>query len=149
VLVLLFDSSGIVQMEFIWGGETMNKHAIRRSSAVYTIQFVLSILSFDAGRTACCYTTFLTSLCACSRGVGKIQVTIFPHPPCSADLTPCNFMFFPCLKDKLNWRWFQWVEKIINATSFPAAFPTTTNLHRGQRQLFWGRMWVCVSVCIL
>jgi hypothetical protein len=32
---------------------------------------------------------------------------------------------------------------------FSAAIPTLADLHSGKRQLFWGRMWICVSVCIL
>jgi hypothetical protein len=29
---------------------------------------------------------------------------------------------------------------------FPAAIPTLADLHSGQQQLFWGRIWICVSV---
>jgi hypothetical protein len=36
--------------------------------------------------------------------------------------------------------------KYISAV-FPAAIPTLADLHSGQRRLFWGRMWKCVSVC--
>jgi hypothetical protein len=28
----------------------------------------------------------------------------------------------------------------------PAAIPLA-DLHSGQQRLFWGRMWICVSVC--
>jgi hypothetical protein len=34
--------------------------------------------------------------------LAKQQVTILPHPPYSPDLTPCNFFFFPRLKEKLH-----------------------------------------------
>jgi hypothetical protein len=30
---------------------------------------------------------------------------------------------------------------------FPAAVPTLADLHNGQRRLFCGRMWICISVC--
>jgi hypothetical protein len=31
---------------------------------------------------------------------------------------------------------------------YPAAIPTLAGLHSGQRQLFWGWMWICASVSI-
>jgi hypothetical protein len=62
MLELFFDSSGIVHMEFIPGGATVNKH---RSFAVYAIQFVVSVLSFGAGRTGCCYMTTPLHIALC------------------------------------------------------------------------------------
>jgi hypothetical protein len=32
--------------------------------------------------------------------LAKQQVTILPHPPYSPDIAPCDFFFFPPLKEK-------------------------------------------------
>jgi hypothetical protein len=85
------------------------------------------------------------------------------HLPYSPDLAACDFFFFPRLKEKLRWRRFQSAEEIgirlchkgnrtrpsckYFSAVFPAAIPTLADLHSGQRRLFWGRMWICVSVC--
>jgi hypothetical protein len=76
----------------------------------------------------------------------KQQVTVLPHHPCSLDLAPCDFFFFPCLKEKLCGRRFLSAEEIVAATRsrmgpsckylsvvFPAAIPTLADLHSGQR----------------
>jgi transposase len=48
--------------------------------------------------------------------MAKQQVTILPHPSYSPDLAPCDFFFFPLLKEKLHGRQFQSVEEIVIAT---------------------------------
>jgi hypothetical protein len=48
--------------------------------------------------------------------LAKQQVTVLPHPPFSPDLAPCNFFFFPHLKEKLCGRRFQLAEEIVTAT---------------------------------
>jgi hypothetical protein len=93
--------------------------------------------------------------------LAKQQVTVLPHPPYSLDLAPCDFYFFPWLKKKATWALIlvgrgdchchkgsctrpSW--KYLSA-AFPAAIPTLADLHSGQQQLLWGRMWICVHVC--
>jgi hypothetical protein len=53
---------------------------------------------------------------ACPRGAAKQQVTVLPHHPCSLDLAPCDFFFFPRLKGKLRGRRFLSAEEIVAAT---------------------------------
>jgi histone-lysine N-methyltransferase SETMAR len=45
----------------------------------------------------------------------KQQITVLPHPPCSPELAPFDFFFFPRLKEKLRECLFQSTE-IITAT---------------------------------
>lgn len=46
----------------------------------------------------------------------KQQVTVLPHPPYSSDLAPCDFFFFPHLREKLCRHRFQSAEEIVTAT---------------------------------
>jgi hypothetical protein len=62
---LFFNSSGIVYMEFIPEGATVNKHHYKRSFVIYTVQFIVSILSFSRGRTGCCYMTAPLHIALC------------------------------------------------------------------------------------
>jgi hypothetical protein len=90
----------------------------------------------------------------------KQQVTILPHHPCSLDLTPCDFFFFPRLKEKLCGRQFLSAKEVaatreavwdlpadIFQQCFQQLYQRWQDLHSGQRRLFWGWMWICVSVC--
>jgi hypothetical protein len=92
--------------------------------------------------------------------LAKQRVTILPHPPYSSDFAPWDFFFFPRFKEKLCGHQFQPAKEIVTATGelvqdrpanifqqFPAAIPMLADLHSGQQWLFWGRMWMCVSVC--
>jgi hypothetical protein len=52
MLQLFFDSYGIVHTDFIREGETVNEHCYKEILChLYTIQFIISILSFGAGKT--------------------------------------------------------------------------------------------------
>jgi hypothetical protein len=53
---------------------------------------------------------------ACQEELPKKQVTVSPHHPCSLDLAPCDFFFFPRLKEKLHGHRFLLAEEIVAAT---------------------------------
>jgi hypothetical protein len=61
---LFFNSSGIVHMEFIPEGATVNKHCYKEILP-HLCKFVVSILSSGAGRTGCCYITTPLHIALC------------------------------------------------------------------------------------
>jgi histone-lysine N-methyltransferase SETMAR len=66
----------------------------------------------------------------------KQQVTVLPHHPCSLDLTPCDFFFFPRLKEKLRVRRFQSSEEIVAATREAVWDLSANNFHQCFQQLY-------------
>jgi histone-lysine N-methyltransferase SETMAR len=44
--------------------------------------------------------------------LAKKKMAVFPHPPYSPDLSPCDFILFPKMKTKLKGRRFDAVDKI-------------------------------------
>jgi hypothetical protein len=127
MLELLFDSSGIVHMEFIPEEVTLNKHCYKeilhrlhnsnRHKRPELWRRKNGLLLYD-NATAYCSVLVQEEL-------AKQQVTALPHYPYSPDLALCDFFFFPCLKERLCGCRFQSVEEIITATKeavrdFPA-----------------------------
>jgi hypothetical protein len=45
------------------------------------------------------------------------NVTVLPHPPCSPDLSPCDFFLFPRLKKRLKGRRHENIEAIQAAAT--------------------------------
>jgi histone-lysine N-methyltransferase SETMAR len=114
---LFFNSSGIVHLEFIPEGGTVNKHrykeilhrlhnSIHRKCPElwYRKNWLLLHDSAPAHRSV-----------LVQEKLPK-QVTVFPHPPYSPDLAPCDFFFFHRLNKKLCGCRFQLAEEINIAT---------------------------------
>jgi histone-lysine N-methyltransferase SETMAR len=106
MLELFFDSSGIVHMEFIAEGVTVNKHHCKEVH-----RCLCSSVHCKHPKLWCRKNWLLLhDNAAAHRPVlvqevlAKQQVIILPHPPYSTDLTPCNFFFFSVLKEKLRGR---------------------------------------------
>jgi hypothetical protein len=106
MLELFFDSSGIVHMEFIPEGATVNKHRYqeilrRLRNSVHRKRPELwrrkNWLLLHDSTTAHCSVLV-------SEELAKQQVTVLPQPPYSTDLAPCDFFFFPRLEGKLHGR---------------------------------------------
>jgi histone-lysine N-methyltransferase SETMAR len=93
MLKLFFDSSGIVHVEFIPEGATVNKHRYKeilchlRNSVCYGYPELWGrknwLLLHD---NASAYRCVLAQ-----EEPAKQQATVLPHPPYSPDLTPCSF----------------------------------------------------------
>jgi hypothetical protein len=126
-LELLFDSSGIVHMESIPEEATLNKHCYKeilhclRNSNHYKRPELWHrknwLLLYD---NATAYRSVLVQ-----EKLAKQHVTVLPHHPYSPDLAPCDFFFFPRLKQRLRGRRFQSVKEIVTTTreavrDFPA-----------------------------
>jgi histone-lysine N-methyltransferase SETMAR len=115
---LFFDSFGIVHMEFILKGATVNKHRYKEifrrvRNSVHNKHPELWrrknwLLLYD-GALAHRYVLVQEELV-------KQQVTVLPRPPYSPDLAPCDFFFFSRWKEKLRGCRFQSAEEIVTAT---------------------------------
>jgi hypothetical protein len=87
--------------------------------------------------------------------LAKQQGTLLSHHPRSPDFIPCDFAFFSPWKKSL-WgdnfnrpRRYHCLKGNCKGPSnnyltgvYPAAMPTLADLHSGQQQLFWWRMWI-------
>jgi hypothetical protein len=64
MIELFFNSSGIVHIQFIPEGATVNKHCYKKILHIYAITFIVSVLSFYA-ETGCFYTTIPLHIALC------------------------------------------------------------------------------------
>jgi hypothetical protein len=116
MLELLFNSSGIVHMKFI-PGVTVNKHRYKE-----ILHHLCNSIHRKHPELWCRKNWLLphnTAPAHCSVFVHEElakQVTVLPHPPYSPDLAPCDFFFFPRLKEKPRGHRSQSAEEIITAT---------------------------------
>jgi hypothetical protein len=62
-IMLLFNSYGIVHIEFIPEGQTVK--SLQGDPSLSTIQFIINILSFGAGRNGCCYMKMPLNIALC------------------------------------------------------------------------------------
>jgi hypothetical protein len=105
-------------MKFIPEGATVNKHLYKeilhhlRNSVHHKCPELWHrknwLLLLDSAPTHCSVLV--------QEELAKQQVTVLPHPPYIPDLAPCDFFFFPHLKQKLHRRRFQSAEEIVTAT---------------------------------
>ena len=107
MLELFFDSNGIVHMDFIPDGATVNKThkeifgllhdsiCHKRPELWRTKNWLLQ----QENTPAHCSVLVLEELI-------RQQVTVLPHPPYLPDVTPCNFFLFPRMKAILHGRRF-------------------------------------------
>ena len=93
--------------------------------------------------------------------LARQPVTVLLHPSYLPDLAPCDFLSLSphestptWAKISFGWRGHDCRNKSRMGTScqhdsavLSAAIPTLADMHSGQRQLFWGRMWFCLNVC--
>jgi hypothetical protein len=75
--------------------------------------------------------------------LAKQQVTVLPHPPYSPDLAPCNFFFFPRLKEKLCGRRFQLAKEIVTTTR-EAVWDLPANIFQHCFQQLYQRWQTCM-----
>jgi hypothetical protein len=111
MLELFFNSSGIVHMEFIPEGATVDKHRYND---------ILSRLhnSIRRKRSELCRKKnwLLLHDNAPAHLSVLVQEELAKHPPLSPDLAPCDFFFFSRLKEKLRRYRFLSTEEIVTAT---------------------------------
>jgi hypothetical protein len=103
---LFFNSSGNVHVEFIPEEATVNKHRykeifrrLRNSTRHKRPELWRRKNWLMLHDNAPAHHSMLVQ-----EELAKQQVTVLPHPPYSPDLAPCDFFFFPRLKEKLSGR---------------------------------------------
>jgi hypothetical protein len=74
----------------------------------------------------------------------KQQVTVLPHHPSPPDLAPCDFFFFPRLKEKLRGRRFLSAEEIVTATR-EATWDLPANISQQCLQQLYQRWQTCIA----
>lgn len=117
MLIIFFDSRGIVHKEFVPPGSTVNaafykEVLLRLKNRVARVRPDLVnnwTLHHD---NAPAHTAFL-----CTSALAKMGVPVLPHPPYSPDLSPPDFFLFPLVKRKLKGRRFDSIEAIQKAVT--------------------------------
>ena len=112
---LLFDSEGIVHIEFVLQGQIVNQFYYReilerlRKRVVRVRPSIADnwMLHHD---NAPCHTAISVIEVLVKKGI-----PVVPQPPYSPDLSPCDFVLFPKLKFHLKGRHFGTVEHIEKA----------------------------------
>ena len=54
---------------------------------------------------------------ATTQAIQELTIKVLPHPAYSPDLAPCDFWFFPILKDRLAGRKFERVQDLAKAVN--------------------------------
>jgi hypothetical protein len=96
---LFLDYSGIVHMQFIPEGLTVNKPGYKILCCPELWHRKNWLLLHGNAPT---HRSVLVQ-----EELAKQQVTVLPHPPYSPDFAPCDFLLFPCLKEMLCRHQFQ------------------------------------------
>jgi histone-lysine N-methyltransferase SETMAR len=107
MIIIFFDSHGIVHKEFLPPGQTVNHALERLQKWAQQLRKGIAgnwVLHHDdvPAHTALSITEFLV----------KINIPSLPHPTYSPHLAPCNFYLFPELKSNLKGDHFGTVENI-------------------------------------
>lgn len=119
MLEVFFDCSGIVHMEFIPDGVTVNKEkyvhilrrlrqSIRRKRPDFwqNKNWLLLHDNAPAHRSVLVQSE-----------LAKQSITVLPHPPYSPDLAPCDFFIFSRMKNQLRGRRFCSAEEVKTAAT--------------------------------
>ena len=112
MIIVFFDSRGIVHKEFVPPGQTVNhafykdvlerlRKRVQRYRRDIADDWVLQHENASA-HTAISIREFLA----------KKNIPVLPHPPYSPDIAPCDFYLFPKLKSKLKGYHFGTMENI-------------------------------------
>ena len=135
MIIVFFDSRGIVHKEFVPPGMTVNQAFYRdlMERLRKRVQRLRSDIADDwvlhhdnaPAHTALSIREFLA----------KKNIPVLPHPPYSPDLAPCDFYLFPKLKLKLKGHHFGTMENIQKTV--------TDELHT----LMENDFWYCYDQC--
>jgi len=112
-----FYSKGIVHKEFVPPGQTVNQTFYlqvleRLRNRVVCVRREIANTWFLHHDNAPSHTSF-----AVREFLAQHNITSLPHPPCSPDLAPCDFVLFPKLKTHLKGHNFGTVENVQAAAT--------------------------------
>ncbi|GFT95802.1 putative transposase [Trichonephila clavipes] len=117
MLICFFDSQGIVHKEFVPQCQTVNQHFYRdvlerlRKRVMRVRRNIKNswVLHHD---NAPCHAAI-----SVNRFLASKNIPVAPQPPYSPDLSPCDFFFFPKLKNHLKGHHFGTLENIQTAVT--------------------------------
>ena len=117
MLICFFDSEGIVHTEFVPQGQTVNQFYYseileRLRKRVVRVRPSIADYWMIHHDNAPCHTAI-----SVIEFLVKNSIPVFPQPPYSCDLSPCDFFLFPKLKFHLKGRHSGTVENIERAVT--------------------------------
>ncbi len=123
MLILFYDSKGVIHMEFLPQGETVDtdfylevlkrlKESVRRKRPELWLrppgsEYRRMLLHHD--NASCHMATRTLAL------IGESDILMVSHPPYSPDLVPCDFWAFPFMKNHLRGHKFQTIPDVQTA----------------------------------
>jgi histone-lysine N-methyltransferase SETMAR len=141
MLIPFFDIDGLVHHEFVPTGQTVNKEFYkmvlqRLRDAVHRHRpekwrFGNWILHHDNAPAHRAVTT--------NKFLAKHNIPSLPQPPYSPDLVPCDFFFFPKLKNTMKGRRLDYIEDIQSNATRQLRAITKSDYHSCFRQ--WQERW--------
>ena len=113
MLICFFNSQGVVNKEFVPRGQTINKQDYgevfeQLRKRVYRIRAEIADTWMLHCNNAPCHTAI-----SMNEFFTKTDIPVVPQPPCSLDLSPCDFFLFPKLKFHLKGRHFGNVDNSV------------------------------------
>ena len=138
MLEIFFDSSGIVHLEFVPQGASVNKNLHKDILRVYTIQFVVRVLSFGAAIIDCSYKTTPIHIGMClSKKSCQDNSSSFCHILRTHLISHQAFLSHYRLKEKsLRGRRIHSAEEIVTATGETVCDIPVTAFRRYFQQLY-------------
>jgi histone-lysine N-methyltransferase SETMAR len=140
MLIIFFDSKGIVHKEFVPPGQTVNRtfylQVLKRlRNRVRRVRAEIADKLFLHHDNAPSHTSF-----AVREFLSQNKITTLPHPSYSPDLAPCDFILFPKFKTHLKGHHFGTAENDQAAA--------TRALNNSSEDLFhcydeWQQRWNC------
>ena len=131
LMILLFDSTGMIYMHWVHTGQRVNKNTMLRGLREFRKRFRRKRHAlFKSGQwhfhrdnvpvqNSILVTDYLT----------KMGIKTVPHPPFSSDLASCDFWLFPKLKEKLRGCRYEIIEEMKEAVKKVIDTLTQEDLH--------------------
>ena len=147
LMILFFDSTGMIYMHWVPTGQTVNKEDYfevlrefrkrfrrKRPALFKSVQW-----HFHQDNTPVHNSILVTDY------LTKMGIKTVPHPPYSTDLAPCDFWLFPKLKEKLRGCCYETIEEMKEAVTKVIGTLTQEDFH-GAFQKFLEQYNKCIAV---